>query len=96
MQNWLLSFALQSTSGDRAPDGWFYYILSIGIAGLTAFLIWFAINRYLVKQDARDTKIDNTLESINKTLLELQKLAVSHEEKHKNHEQRFSQLERKK
>lgn len=83
-------------STERAPDGWFYYMLSIGIASLTAFLIWFAINRYLSKQDGRDKKIDDTLDSINKTLIELMKLTVSHEEKHKSHEQRLSTLERKK
>lgn len=96
MSNLLLSFVLQSGSGERAPDGWFYYVLSIGIAGLTAFLIWFAINRYLTKQDGREKKIDDTLDSINKTLIELMKITVSHEEKHKSHDHRISTLERKK
>lgn len=90
------SLVMQSMSTERTPDGWFYYILSIGIAGLTSFLIWFAISRYLAKQDARESKIDATLESINRTLIELQKIAVSHEEKHKAHDQRFSQLEKRK
>lgn len=96
MSNLLLLFALQSGSGERVPDGWFYYVLSIGIAGLTAFLIWFAINRYLLKQDGRDKKIDDTLDSINKNLIELMKISVSHEEKLKGQDTRITTLERKK
>jgi hypothetical protein len=78
------------------PDGYFYYALSMGIAGLTAFLIWFAINRYLSRQDARDTKVDETLASIGKTLNELMKITAIHDEKHKSHELKFAEMSRKK
>jgi len=78
------------------PDGFFYYALALGLGALIAFLVWFAINRYLSKQDVRDSKVDSALESIGKTLNELLKITAIHDEKHKSHELKLAELSRKK
>jgi hypothetical protein len=91
----LLSLVFIQSASSNPPDGWFWYALSLGLGSLIAFLILFAVNRYLSKQDARDKNLDTTLASIGETLGELKKITAVHEEKHKQHDRLFEGIVKK-
>lgn len=87
----LVSF-LQESSQNPAPDGWFYYAVTLGMgASMVGGLAWI-ISRYLAKQDVYHAKIDVFMDSIQRTVHDLTAIAKVHEEKHKQHESDIEEI----
>lgn len=69
---------------EHAPDGWFYYAVTIAFGGALIGVIW----RYT-------GKIDTTLTEIQKTNQEMKTMLMLHEQKLETHDQDISHLKQK-
>ena len=69
---------------EHAPDGWFYYAVTIAFGGALIGVIW----RYT-------GKIDTTLTEIQKTNQEMKTMLMLHEQKLETHDQDIVHLKQK-
>lgn len=85
MSRYLSFFCLFQENGHPAPDGYFYYGVTIALASALIFIIWHFAN-----------KVTTTLDTLRVTVNELVSITKVHEEKHAQHDKNIEELKKKK
>ena len=94
MSNLQLSAILLQGNGTPAPDGYFFYALTISLGSILAIIIGWGVRNFLAGVKSYMSRTDAVLESMAENLSELKTITQVHEEKHKQHEEDIRELKK--